>query len=274
MPEAAEVARAAAFIKDAAPGFAPEVALVTGTGLEGLGTAVEDAIPLDYADIPGFGESGVDGHPGQLLLGTLAGRRVALLHGRFHLYEGYSAREVARPVRALARLGAATFVVTNCAGALEASFAPPALMLITDQFNHTGQSPLAGAPEPELGERFVDMAHCYDRGLRELAHSCAAELGLTLHEGVYLAVAGPQLESNAERRAFRQLGAHAVGMSTVHEVIAARQAGMRVLGFSALANLATGADDQQPDSLEQMLAATAQVAGGLRRLILELLPRL
>ena len=274
MLEASKVADAAAFIAEKGKGFVPSIAIVTGTGLDGLGSMMKRAVSLDYKDIPGFPESHVASHPGKLLLGSLAGKNVAMLHGRLHLYEGWTAKEVARPVRALAKLGSKILIATNCAGALEPSYVAPCMMLIVDHFNMTGTSPISGKHEPELGPQFADMSHCYDLKLRQLARETAEEVHLTLHEGAYFGMHGPQLETNIERRVFRQLGGHAVGQSTVIEVIAARQAQMRVLGFSALANMATGEFDQRSDNLEEIIEATRMIAADLQKLILELLPKL
>lgn len=248
--------------------------IIAGTGLAHLAEAVAAGVAVDYADIPHFPPAKVKGHAGQLSIGAAGGRKIAVLNGRFHLYEGWSAADVARPVRALARLGARSLVVTNCAGSLNPDFQTPCAMLITDQINFTGKDPLTGPHEPELGERFVDMSNCYDPELLALARERRDMLSLPLHEGIYAGFHGPMFETSAERRMLRMLGGDAVGMSTVLEVIAARHAGLRVLGFSALANMATGGPDQQPDSHEAILAATYPIAKELGRLIEDLLPRL
>ncbi|MBF2734510.1 MAG: purine-nucleoside phosphorylase [Betaproteobacteria bacterium AqS2] len=271
--EASRVEETAAYIRGRWDAGLDAV-VIAGTGLAHLAEAVKGGVAIDYADIPHFPPAKVKGHAGELAIGEAGGKKIAVLNGRFHLYEGWTGADVARPVRALARLGARTLVVTNCAGSLNPDFETPCAMLITDQINFTGKDPLTGPHEPELGERFVDMSNCYDRQLLELARERKGMLDLPLHEGIYAGFHGPMFETSAERRMLRLLGGDAVGMSTVLEVIAAREAGMRVLGFSALANMATGGPDQQPDSHEAILAATYPIAKELGRLIEDLLPHL
>lgn len=228
------------YIKDHSQGFVPEIALVLGSGLGFLGDLCQNPIIIPYADIPGFPVSTAPGHAGRLVLGELAGRRVAVMQGRFHYYEGYSYQTAAYGVRALRLLGAKTLLVTNASGGLGDEFAPGDIMLITDHLKFFDESPLRGENLPELGTRFPDMSYAYTPVLREMALTAAAELGVTLREGIYMYFPGPQYETPAEIRAAKILGADAVGMSTVPEVIAAAHAGMDVLGFSLVCNMAAG----------------------------------
>ncbi|MFQ6005057.1 MAG: purine-nucleoside phosphorylase [Woeseia sp.] len=237
-----------------------EIALILGSGLADMLTqfAVETTIP--YSDIDAFPGVSAPGHQGNLLVGTLNGRRVAAFQGRFHLYEGHSAGGVTLPVYLVRSLGARSLVVTNAAGALNPAFRPGEPMLIADHMNFTGKNPLTGLNDEQLGVRFPDMSQAYSPELRRLAIDAAQTLGETLHTGIYAAVTGPSLETSAERRFFRRAGADAIGMSTVMEVIAANHCGLDVLGISAIANVATGDEDQQPDRIEDVLH-NASIAG-------------
>jgi purine-nucleoside phosphorylase len=251
-----------------------EVALILGSGLGQLADAVEAPVAIPYADIAGFPLSTAPGHAGRLVIGRLHDRRVALMQGRLHLYEGWTAGDIALPVRLLRRLGAERLVVTNAAGALDPDLRPGEVMMIEDHLNFTGASPLTGPNDDALGLRFPDMSRAYDPDLRDLARRAAEAANLPLRTGIYAGVAGPQLETSAERRFLRASGADAVGMSTVIEVIAAVHAGMRVLGLSAIANDANGGPDQAPDTIEQVLAH-AEVAGvDIAALLARLLPQL
>lgn len=249
-------------------------AIVLGTGLGGLAEAVEDAVAIPYAEIKGFPISTAPGHAGRLVIGRLYGRRVALMQGRLHLYEGWSAGEVALPVYLLRALGAERLIVTNASGALNPDFAPGDLMLIEDHLNLTGASPLTGPNDDALGPRFPALSRVYEPGLCAAALAAAVAAGVALRRGVYAGVAGPSLETPAERRLMRAAGADAVGMSTVIEVIAAAHAGLPVLGLSAIANAATGGPEQQPDTLEDVIANAAIGGAKIAALLAELLPRL
>jgi purine-nucleoside phosphorylase len=251
-----------------------ELGLILGSGLGELAEAVEDARVLPYADIPGFPVSTAPGHAGELVAGTLFGRRVAVMRGRLHLYEGWTAQEVALGVRLLADLGATRLVVTNAAGALSPELAPGDVMLIEDHLNFTGQNPLTGRNDPALGLRFPDMSRAYDPELRRLAIEAAAAAGVALRRGVYAGVAGPSLETSAERRFLRAAGGDAVGMSTVVEVIAAVHAGMRVLGLSAITNSATGGPEQALDTIESVIAVAAEAGKRIRQVMAQLIPLL
>ena len=217
-----------------------EIGVILGSGLGDYAQALEDTVRLPYAEIPGFPRSTVAGHAGMLCCGTLHGKRVMMMQGRFHYYEGYSMKDVTLPVRVMQRIGIKTLIVTNACGGINLSYAPGDLMLIADMFSLTGQNPLIGPNLDEFGPRFPDMSCAFDRELRALAHACAREQGFALQEGVYAQMTGPCYETPAEIRMLRTLGADAVGMSTVPEVIVARHGGMRVLGVSCITNMAAG----------------------------------
>lgn len=233
------IAEAAAYIKEQGATDAT-VGLVLGSGLGDIVNRMDDKIVIDYKDIPHFPVSTVIGHAGQLVYGVLGGKKVLAMAGRFHFYEGYTMDKVIFPVRVMKALGIDNLVITNAAGGINWDFKPGDLMLITDQLNFTGTNPLIGPNEDEIGPRFVDMSHTFDETYMDIARAAADSLDLTLHEGVYMGVTGPTYETPAEIRMFRTLGADAVGMSTVSEVIAARHAGMRVLGISCITNLGSG----------------------------------
>jgi purine-nucleoside phosphorylase len=243
----------------------PRVAIVLGSGLAGVADAVDGARRIPYREIPGFPEPGAPGHKGELVAGTLAGVPVLVQSGRFHLYEGHPAEIAALPTRVFARLGVGTLVLTNAAGGIRRSFRPPTLMLIADHINLMFRNPLVG-PVAEGELRFPDMSDPYDGPLRRRAHEVARAERIALEEGVYAALLGPSFETAAEIRMLERVGADAVGMSTVPEVIAARARGMRCLGFSSVTNVAAGLSSQ-PLSHAEVLDAGRQVAGQLQRLI-------
>jgi purine-nucleoside phosphorylase len=222
----------------------PEVAVILGTGLGALADELKPDATIPYADIPGFPLATVETHAGRLLFGTLAGRRVAMMQGRFHRYEGYTLQQVAFPVRVLKALGAKTLVVSNISGGMHPLWATGDLVLISDHINMLGDNPLVGPNDDASGPRFPDMSAAYDPDLRALARAVALERRILLREGVYVAVPGPNLETRAEYRMLRAMGADVVGMSTVPEVIVAVQQGMRVLGLSIIT------DNCLPDALE------------------------
>jgi len=255
----------------------PQLAVILGSGLGALAEEVEADAVFDYADIPGFPTSTVPGHAGRLVLGRLMDKNVVVMQGRFHYYEGYPMTQVIFPIRVLHALGARSLIVTNAAGGLNPQFEPGDVMLITDHINLMGTNALIGHNEDELGPRFPDMTFAYAPDLRALAENVSRRDGIKLQQGVYAAVSGPSFETPAERRYLRIVGGDAIGMSTIPEVTAANHAGMRVLGFSAITNRATGDEDQQPDSHEEVLAM-AQVAGEklirIVRSVIEAMPAL
>jgi len=230
----------------------PEIGLILGSGLGVLADEVEDSVVIPFGEIPHFPVSTVAGHSGLLVAGRLEGKRVVVLKGRVHYYEGYSMRDVVFPVYVMKRLGINTLLVTNAAGGMNPSFAPGDLMLITDHINFMGGNPLIGPNCDELGPRFPDMSQAYDRGLRRLAEETAARLGIRLQKGVYVAVSGPSYCTAAELRMLAALGGDAVGMSTVPEVIAANHCGMRTLGIACITDMAV-ADHLEPLTHEQVV---------------------
>jgi len=252
------VAEATAYLRErgVAP---PRAALVLGSGLGALVDGMEDAVRVPFGEIPGFAESTVEGHAGTLVGGRLEGVPCVALQGRYHLYEGHAAATVAFPVRVLLALGAEVLLVTNAAGGANAAFRAGDLMLIEDHINLLGQNPLTGPVVPG-DERFPDMTHAYDPGLRALAAEVARTAGITLRTGVYCAVPGPSYETPAEVRMLQRLGADAIGMSTVPEVLVARARGARVLGLSLITNVAAGLSGQPLSHAEVVAAGRAAAA--------------
>lgn len=251
-------------------GVKPSVAVILGSGLGELADEIEAPLVVPYADIPHFPVSTVHGHAGQLVIGTLQGTPVVAMRGRVHYYEGYSMRDVTFPVRVMHRLGAQTLIVTNAAGGLNESFKTGDLMLLSDHLNLMGMAgfnPLLGANEPELGVRFLDMLQAYDPELRALAKQVAQRSGFSVQEGVYAMVAGPNYETLAEIRFLQRGGADAVGMSTIPETIVARHAQMRVLGISAITDMAVGVGATTEISHADVLAAAEQIKPRLIALV-------
>jgi len=236
----------------------PRVAVVLGSGLGAFADALTDAVALPYEDIPHWPASRVVGHAGRLVAGRSGDTRVLALSGRAHAYEGHDLAAVTFGIRVLGRLGIPTLVLTNAAGGINTAFEQGALMVIDDHINLTGANPLVGPNDDRLGRRFPDMSEVYSRRLRTLADEVAAGRGLDLEHGVYIAVSGPSYETPAEIRAFRTLGADAVGMSTVHEAIVARHMGLEVLGLSCISNMAAGILDQ-PLTEEEVIETTGRV---------------
>lgn len=228
-------------VRQRAPGARPRVAVVLGSGWGGVARHVEDLLRVPYAELEGFPRAGVAGHSGELLLGRVGEREVAIMSGRKHAYEDGDVKAMQVPLRTLRALGCEAIVLTNAAGSLRPEMPPGSLMAITDHINLPQRSPLVGERGPE---RFVDMKDAYDPGLRAAAMAAAARRGIALHEGVYLWCLGPQFETLAEIRMFRNLGADAVGMSTVPETILARHAGMKVLAISLMTNMAAGLSEE------------------------------
>ena len=238
-------------------GFIPKVAMILGSGLGYLGDQVETPTAIPYGEIPHFKASTAPGHKGRLVFGTLEGQPVAVMQGRMHHYEGYSYEEVSYAVRVLRLLGCDTLIVTNAAGCVNTGWQAGDLMLITDQIKLFSESPLRGENLPEFGVRFPDASHLYTPRLQTLARETAAQLGISLREGVYFYCYGPQYETPAEVRAARILGGDAVGMSTAPEVIVAGHCGMEVLGLTLLSNMAAGILDQPLSEQEVLDAAEA-----------------
>lgn len=235
--------------------FKPEIGMVLGSGLGVLGDEVENPTIIKYEEIPGFPKSTVEGHAGQLVAGTLEGKKVLVMQGRFHYYEGYSYDTVVFPVRVMKLLGINKFLVTNAAGGINRNFSAGALMLISDHIHFDMDSPLRGHNMDEFGSRFPDMSDAYKKSLRKMAKEAGKALGIPLHEGVYAFMGGPSYETPAEVRMAGILGADVVGMSTVPEVIVAAHAGMDIIGITCVTNMAAGVLDQPLNHAEVMETA-------------------
>jgi purine-nucleoside phosphorylase len=251
----------------------PRVAVVLGSGLGAFAGELDSATRVDYARIPGFPASTVEGHAGRMVIGLAGSVPVAALEGRLHFYEGYSMDEVTFPVRVLARTGIRALVITNAAGGINPSYRQGGLVVIRDHINLQGTNPLIGINDSRFGTRFPDMTHAYSDRLRRIACEEGKKLGLDVQDGVYLAVSGPSFETPAEIRAFRALGADLVGMSTVPEVIVARQMGLEVLGISCVTNLAAGILDQ-PITHQEVLETGARVRTQFTALLRAVMPRI
>lgn len=249
---------------------APEFGLILGSGLGELAEEIENAVVIDYADIPNWGQSTVVGHAGKLVYGKLSGRKVLALQGRFHFYEGNPIEVVTFPVRVMKALGCQGLVVTNAAGGI--GYGPGTLMTITDHINFTGQNPLIGENLDDFGPRFPDMSDAYTAAYRQIANQVANRLGIKLEGGVYIGVTGPTYETPAEIRAFKTMGADAVGMSTVPEVIVAAHSGMKVLGISAITNFAAGFQSEL--NHEEVVEVTQGIKENFKTLIKEILVEL
>ena len=246
-----------------------DIAIVLGSGLGDLADSLEDAVVVDYHDIPHFPVSTVPGHKGRLVAGRLEGRRVLCMQGRFHYYEGWSLQEVVYPVQTFHVMGIDRLFLTNAAGCVNTSWGPGNLMLITDHIKLMGDSPLRGRNPDGLGPRFFDMSTTWDKEAQDVARSAARKCGTTLREGVYMLFGGPQFETPAEVRLARILGADAVGMSTVPEAIAASHMGMRTLGISCLTNMGAGILDQKLNH-EEVLETGERVKGAFTALVREI----
>lgn len=249
----------------------PDVVIILGTGLGELIRAINTDIILPYEEIPGFPQATVQGHQGNLVCGSLSGKNVAVLQGRFHFYEGYSTKELTLPLRVLSLLGATTLVVTNAAGGLNPDFKPGTIMVIRDHLNFIGENPLRGENIDDWGPRFPDLSEPYDKSLIEATLQCGSKLQMdNIATGVYVAIPGPSLETPAETRFLRAAGADAVGMSSVPEVIVAKHGSMRVLGLSAVANV-NDPDNFTPILLEDIIKTSAAIEPALQALVREVL---
>lgn len=271
-PFGAEAARRAASAIASKIGIKPRVGLILGSGLGGIAGLIENPVKIPYRDVPGFPAATVVGHAGELIGGTLSGVAVVALSGRFHMYEGHDVSLAAFPARVMHALGVTTLIVSNASGGVKTSLPGGTLMLINDHVNLMFRNPLIGPVEPG-DERFPDMSEPYDAELRELARTVAREQNVPIAEGVYFGLLGPSYETRAEVRMLARLGADAVGMSTVPEVIVARTLGLRVLGFSCITNLACGLSDV-PITHADVIATTTRVADQMQRLVRGVVARL
>ncbi len=253
--------------------FSPKFGIILGTGLGKLAQEIEAVKIIPYSEIPHFPKPTVESHTGRLIFGYIHKRPVCAFEGRFHYYEGYSMFQITLPVRLMKRLGVEVMIISNAAGGLDPLFKPGDIMVITDHINLQGDNPLRGLSDPEFGPRFPDMFQCYSPELIELAETVALDLKMRIRKGVYIAVAGPNLETAAEYRLFRLFGADAVGMSTVPEVIVARQVGIEVLGFSVITDMGLP-DAMKPVNLKEILHVASKAEPKLTALIKEVLKRL
>ncbi len=251
--------------------FEPRLGIVVGTGLSGLLSEIDVEMRIPYSEISDFPDSTAPGHSGELVFGKIGNTKIVAQNGRFHLYEGWSTEDVVLPVYVLKALGISNYIITNAAGALNAQYDVADIMLITDHMNFQGAFPLTGPNDAKIGPRFPDLSNAYDRNLRQSATDIADQMSIILRQGIYVGVHGPEFETSAERRFYSMAGGDAVGMSTVAEVIAANHVGLNVLGFSAITNSATGGEDQQPDTLEEVLENSHIAAVDIRKIILAMI---
>lgn len=253
-----QINQAADYIRGRIGERLPVIGLVLGSGLGDLAGEASDAVTIDFGDVPHFPVSTVEGHAGRFVVGTLEGKTVIVMQGRFHYYEGYPMRKVALPIYVMRRLGVRALIVTNAAGGMNRAFRPGDLMLICDHLNMTGDNPLIGENDAQLGPRFPDMSEAYKKSYRELAHQISSQIrgddgdALELQEGVYCGISGPSYMTPSELRMLSLLGGDAVGMSTVAEVIAARHCGLHVLGISCITDMAIG-EELEPLTHEQVM---------------------
>ena len=252
-------------------GDVADTGIILGSGLGELSEQVDVKERIAYGVLPGFVQSSAPGHAGELIFGSHDEKRVIIANGRLHPYEGWSARDVVRPVYLMALLGVKTLIVTNASGGLNSDYQPGDVMLITDHINLTGMNPLIGPNDDAVGPRFPDLSRAYSPELRQLIVKLSQSINTEVRQGVYVGVRGPSLETSAERRYLRSIGADAVGMSTVLEVIAANHCGLEVLGLSAISNAATGGPNQQPDTIEEVWANAAIAGARISKLIGSLL---
>lgn len=251
----------------------PNIGLILGSGLGSLADRIENPVIIKYEEIPNFPISTVEGHAGQLVIGELAGNTVVAMQGRFHFYEGYPLEDVTFPIRTMIGLGIESMIVTNAAGGANLEYKPGDLMIIQDHINFTGQNPLMGKNLDELGPRFLDMTWAYNRDYIQIAKDCAEKLNLNLKEGIYMWLTGPTYETPAEVRMARALGADAVGMSTVPEVIVANHEGIKVLGISCITNMASGILDQ-PLNHDEVVETSMKVKEDFEKLLIEVIGRI
>jgi purine-nucleoside phosphorylase len=268
-----DIAEAAARLILGRTPLRPRIGLVLGSGLGGFADSLSDATRIPYGNIPAFPPSTAIGHAGTMVIGKSGGVPVAVMQGRVHLYEGYSAQQVAFPMRVFGRMGIRAVILTNAAGGINLNYQQGALVLIRDHINLQGTNPLVGPNDDSFGVRFPDMTHAYERQYRALAREEAGKLGMTLHEGVYAALLGPSYETPAEINYLRTIGADLVGMSTAFEVIAARHMGIKVLAISCVTNMAAGIIDQ-PLSHHEVMETGERVKTSFEALLRAVLPRI
>ena len=269
----AKIEQSTAFIRDQLEGNIPEVGLILGSGLGVLSEQIGNPLVIKYEQIPGFPVSTVEGHAGELVVGELEGKVVLALKGRFHYYEGYTIQQVTLPVRMMKKLGIENLIITNAAGGINEDFEPGDIMIIKDHINFAFVNPLIGANLDEFGPRFPDLSRSYSPELIQIAEQAAQESGLVIKEGVYMYGTGPSYETPAEVRAVRFLGADAVGMSTVPEVLAAVHSGMKVLGISCISNMAAGIMDQ-PLTHREVMETTEKIKDSFSNLVRKIVAKI
>lgn len=255
------------YIQEKIKGFKPEIGIILGSGLGDFADSF-DSITISYNDIPGFEKSAVQGHKGQLVFAEVNGKKVVMMQGRYHFYEGYSMQTVTYPVKVMKKLGVKTLIVTNAAGAVSGEYTPGDLMFITDHINFMGTNPLMGKNDDTLGTRFPDMSKVYSKDLIEKAVKIAEKLNISYQKGVYVATTGPSYETPAEIKMFRLLGGNAVGMSTAPEAIVANYCGLKVLGISCLTNYAAGVSDS-PLNHQEVIDTANKVKESFKNLLAE-----
>ncbi len=268
-----KIAAAENFVRKQIRGFEPAIGLVLGSGLGNLADEIKSPVKINYKDIPGFPFSSVEGHAGQLVIGTLQGKKVIAMQGRAHYYEGNSLEDVTLPIRVMKKLGVETVIITNAAGGINRKFTPGDLMLITDHINFSGANALRGKNLEEFGCRFPDLSACYDHDLMNLVKKVAETEKIKLQEGVYFFSVGPSYETPAEIRAIEILGASAVGMSTVPEVVVAAHCGMKVIGISCITNMAAGILNQKL-AHEEVIEITVKVNQKFSTLLKDIIEKL
>ena len=266
------IEKAAGFIRKKVD-LKPDIAIILGSGLGGLADQIEEKQVIDYSKIPFFPVSTVKGHGGELILGKISNKKIVAMSGRFHYYEGYSLEQITFPIRVMRNLGARILIESSASGAMNPQFKKGDVVVITDQINFTGLNPLIGANDDKLGPRFPDMSEPYDRKLIRLAEQVALEEKIALDKAVYIGVTGPNLETAAEYRFFRSIGADIIGMSTVLEVIVAIHAGFKVLGMSCVTDMCLP-DELSPTSFEEILASARQAEPKLTKIVLKVIQRI
>ena len=257
------------YIKEKIQDFQPEIGIILGSGLGDFADEFESII-IPYNDIPGFEKSNVQGHKGQLVFAQINGKKVVMMQGRYHFYEGYSMQTVTFPVKVMKKLGVKTLIITNAAGAVTPKFTPGDLMLITDHINFMGTNPLIGKNDETLGTRFPDMSEVYSKELIQTAEAIAKKLNINYQKGVYAATTGPSYETPSEVKMFRMLGANAVGMSTAPEAIVANYCGLKILGISCLTNYASGVSET-PLNHQEVIDTANRVKESFKNLLSEIL---
>jgi purine-nucleoside phosphorylase len=273
MSQLSQVKKAVAYINKKTKNFRPEAALITGSGLAGSVPELEGKTLIPYTSIPGFLKSTVAGHSGNLIFGSYKNKKIAVMQGRFHYYEGNSMKDIALAPRVLAALGVKTILVSAAVGSMNAKLTPGSLCILRDHINFMANNPIIGNFYDAFGPMFFDMSNTYDLGIRKAALAAAKKHKINAHEGVYIAVTGPNFETPAEIKAFKTLGADVVGMSTVPEVLAARQLGMKICGLSWVTNLASGIS-KHPLSHKETLEETKKIEGKFTKILKDLLPKL